>query len=68
MNNTSYKKFLFYPSTLLHFNPSFFTPWPPEAKKNGGFGPGELFDIFFYLWYMCSIDSALEEKNSDIKK
>jgi hypothetical protein len=23
----------FYPSTLLHFNPSFFTPWPPEAKK-----------------------------------
>jgi hypothetical protein len=44
------------------------SPWPPEAKKNGGFGPGELFDIFFYLWYMCSIDSALEEKNSDIKK
>jgi hypothetical protein len=24
---------LFYPSTLLHFTPSFFTPWPPEAKK-----------------------------------
>ena len=30
--NLLFNLFMFYPSTLLHFNPSIFTPWPSEAR------------------------------------